>query len=134
MADPHSFSFTKKSFSYEFDILNISDQFRGRTLNKGALAVQEVLGSHPEIQVDLIWNFDDASDEEKEAAKLEKIYLQRDYGRLEKKWKTNLKNKLPRWAGFDDDDVFISTEKYKKIFRPKIIQPKYPATIPDDSR
>ena len=119
MADPHSFSFTKKDFSYDFDILNISDQFRGRTLNKGAIAVQEVLGSHPEIQVDLIWNFDDVNEEDKKLADKEKRYLSRDFQVLEKKWRTNLKNGLPRWANFADDDVFISSEKYKMIFRPK---------------
>ena len=131
MADPHSFSLTKKVFSFDYDILNLSDQFRARTVNKCAIAVQEVLGSHPELQVDLIWDFDDVNEEDKEIADKEKRYLARDFQTLEKKWRSNLKNKLPRWANFADDDVFISSEKYKMIFRPK---PQPVAPIPDDSR
>ena len=131
MADPHSFSFSNKAFSFDFDILNISDQFRGRTENKCAIAVQEVLGSHPEIKVDLIWNFDDASEKDKKLAAKEKRSLSRDFGVLEKKWDANLRNRLPRWANFADDDVFISTEKYKMIFRQK---PQPAALIPNDSR
>ena len=94
------------------------------------IAVQEFLGAHSEIEVELLWDFSDASEKVKKKAKLEKIYLARDYGRLEKKWATNLRNKLPRWSGFSDDDVFISSEKFPTIFQKK----SKPAALIPDSR
>ena len=131
MADPYKFSVTKKAFSYDIDILNVTDGFRNNTENKCAIAVQEFLGAHPEIQVELLWDFSDASKEVKNLAYEDKKRLQRDYSRLEKKWAANLRNKLPRWFGFADDDIFISSENYKTIFREKT-KPAVP--IPDDSR
>ena len=130
MADSYKFSATKRAFSYDIDILNVTDGFRSNTENKCAIAVQEFLGAHPEIEVELLWDFSDASEKVKKKAKLEKIYLARDYSRLEKKWAANLRNKLPRWSGFSDDDVFISSEKFPTIFQQK----SKPAPIPDDSR
>ena len=130
MADPYKFSVTKKAFSYDIDILNVTDGFRNNTENKCAIAVQEFLGAHSEIEVELLWDFSDASKEVKKLAYEDKKRLQRDYSRLEKKWAANLRNKLPRWFGFADDDIFISSENYKTIFRQK----PTPAPIPDDSR
>ena len=131
MAVPYKFSATKRAFSYDIDILNVTDGFRNNTENKCAIAVQEFLGAHPEIQVELLWDFSDASEVVKKLAKEDKKRLQRDYSRLEKKWAANLRNKLPRWAGFANDDIFISSENYKTIFRQKT-KPAVP--IPDDSR
>ena len=132
MAVSHTFYFTEKCISYDFDILQISDQFRSKTPNKCAIAVQEVLGSYPEIEVDLIWDFSDASEEVKKLATKEKNDLHRDYALLEKQWGKNLRNRKPIWANLSDDDVFISSKKYKYIFRQKI--KPIVAPIQDDSR
>ena len=70
MAIFYSFSATKKGFRYDFDILNVADGFISNTENKCAIAVEEFLGAHSEIQVEIIWDFSDASEDVKKAAKL----------------------------------------------------------------
>ena len=118
MAGPPKWIYTKRDFSFDFEVCKVSKRFTGKVTNKYQIAITEVLGSRPDLQVDLNFQFDGCDKETRDLAAQEKKDLQANYKLLEKQWDKNAKNRLPRWYGFDDDDVFLSSEKFKVLLQP----------------
>ena len=118
MAVPPKWIYTKRDFSFDFEVCKVAKRFTGKVTNKYQIAITEVLGSRPDLQVDLNFQFDGCDKETRDLAAQEKKDLQANYKLLEKQWDKNAKNKLPRWAGFADDDVFLSSNKYKTLLQP----------------
>ena len=122
------FKFKKVTFAEDFEILNIPKLFTHRVPKKCLIAVTEVLGSHPELShVDLNFDFSGCDKDVRDLAHADYRILSRDFDKLEAKMNANKSNGRPRKFGFDDDEIFIDSSKYKVFFKPKPLMPATPS-------
>ena len=111
--------FTKERFSKDFEILRVPKLFEKKVGSRLQIALREVLGARPELQVDLSFNYWGLDSKKQETYLKEIKKVGNDFRALEKIWAKNQRNGLPRWAGFDPEEIFISSDQFKVLFQPK---------------
>ena len=111
--------FTKERFSKDFEILRVPKLFEKKVGSRLQIALREVLGARPELQVDLSFNYWELDSKKQETYLKEIKKVGNDFRALEKRWEKNRKRGLPRWAGFEPDEIFISSDQFEVLFQPK---------------
>ena len=134
MASRPKWQFTKEKFSRDFEILNVSRLFHPQQpINRHFVAIREVLGA-TDLQVDLSFDFSDCDEATQKKGLKEAKTLWNRFIALEKCWSKNQKNRKPRWAGFKPGEIFISSDDFEVLFRPKSKLTPTPLVNHDDSR